>query len=258
MTPRSWEPWVERYTARGHHVVAPGWPGVGSDPEQIRRDPTPLEGLGIAAIVDHYDAIVRGLERPPIIIGHSFGGLFTQILLDRGLGAAGVALGSAPPKGVVLLPYSSLRAAWPGLRNPLKRSGLAPLTREQFHWAFTNTLTKDASDAVYEQQYIPGTSRAFFEAASANLNPRSAAKIDFGNATRAPLLLVVGGKDRISPPSVNRTLLKLQRRAASVTESKEFPARSHYTAGEDGWEEVADYALDWTVQHAHDGAAGRA
>ena len=116
MTPLSWEHWMDHYTQRGHRVLAPAWPGLDVKPEELRRDPSPLRGLGITEVVDHYDKIIRELDRPPIIIGHSFGGLFTQLLLDRGLGAAGVAMGTGAPKGVLRLPYTTLRAAWPALR----------------------------------------------------------------------------------------------------------------------------------------------
>jgi pimeloyl-ACP methyl ester carboxylesterase len=258
MTPRSWDNWIDHYSDRGYRAIAPGWPGIDKEPEELRRDPSPLRGIGIAQVVDHYDRIIRGLDRPPIIIGHSFGALFMQLLLDRGLGAAGVALGTAPPKGVILLPPSTLRAGFPALKNPFNRNGLAPLTPKQFHWCFTNALSRDESDAVYQQHYIPGTNRAFFEDAFANLNPKSPAKIDFRNPSRPPLLLIVGGKDRISPPAVNRTVLKLQQRAPSVTERKDFPERCHYMAGQDGWEEVADYALNWALEHVWTAAPQRA
>jgi pimeloyl-ACP methyl ester carboxylesterase len=249
MTPHSWTPWIDRYAAGGHRATAPGWPGIES-PEQVRRDPSPLKGLGIKAVVDHYEGIIRGLDRPPIVIGHSFGGLVTQLLLDRGLGAAGVAIGTAPPKGVLLLPPSTLRSALPGLKNPFNRNGLAPLTEEQFRWRFTNTLGREESDAIYRDQYIPGTNRAFFEAAYAALNPKSPAAVNFRNPARPPLLLIVGEHDHISPPALNKTILKLQSRAPSATEAKEYPGRTHFMAGMDGWEEIADYALDWALDHA--------
>jgi len=250
MTPRSWDNWIDHYTDRGYRAIAPGWPGIDKEPEEIRRDPSPLKGLGIEECVEHYDQIIRGLDRPPIIIGHSFGGLFTQLLLDRGLGAAGVAIGTGPPKGVIVLPPSTLRAAVPALKNPFNRNGLAPLSPKQFQWRFTNTLTREESDAIYREQYIPGTNRAFFQAAFANLAPNSPAKVTFSSPSRPPLLLIVGGDDHISPPALNKTLLKLQRRAPSATESKEYPGRTHFTAGMDGWEEVADYALNWALEHA--------
>jgi pimeloyl-ACP methyl ester carboxylesterase len=249
MTPRSWDNWVDHYTDRGYRAIAPGWPGV-KDPEETRRDPSALKGLGLQKIVDHYDAIIRDLDRPPIIVGHSFGGLVTQLLLDRGLGAAGVAIGTAPPKGVLVLPFSTLRSAFPGLKNPFGRDGLAPLSPKQFQWRFTNTLSQEESDRIYQEHYIPGTNRAFFEAAYAALSRNSPAQINFKNPNRAPLVLLVAEKDHISPPAVNRSILKLQRQAPSVTESKEYPGRTHFTAGMDGWEAVADDALNWAVEHA--------
>ena len=249
LTPRSWDNWVDHYADRGYRAIAPGWPGV-KDPAETRRDPSALKGLGITKIVDHYDAIIRELDRPPIIIGHSFGGLTAQLLLDRGLGAAGVAIGTAPPKGVIFLPLSTLRSAFPGLKNPFNRDGVDPLTKDQFRYRFANTESQADSDRIYEEQYIPGTNRAFFEAAFANLFPNSPAKVNFRNSSRAPLLLIGGGVDHISPPALNRTLVKLQGRAPSATELKEYPGRPHYMAGLDGWEEIADFALNWALEHA--------
>jgi pimeloyl-ACP methyl ester carboxylesterase len=253
MTPLSWEHWVSHYTDRGHRVLAPAWPGLDKEPEELRRDPSPLRGLSIRGVVDHYDKIIRALDRPPIIIGHSFGGLFTQLLLDRGLGAAGVALGTAAPKGVLKLPLSTLRAAWPALRNPVNLNQETPLTPEQFHWCFTNALTRDDSDSVYRRYSIPGSARPFFQAGLANFNPNAATKVDYENPVRAPLLLATGTLDRICPPSVNESNFKQQRKAPSVTEHKEYPGRSHWP-GQDGWEELADFFLNWTIKHVRGGA----
>jgi non-heme chloroperoxidase len=242
MTPKSWDPWIERYRSRGHDAIAPGWPGV-ADPAQTRRDPSGLEGLRLTQIVDHYDAIIRGLSEAPVIIGHSFGGLTAQLLLNRGLGAAGVAVGTAPPKGILLLPPSTLRAGFPALKNPFNRDGLCPLSRKQFRWRFTNTLSQEQSDAIYDEQYIPGANRPFFDALG------SSAAVDAGRATRPPLLLIAGSEDHISPVSLNRNVAKLQGKAPSATELKEYEGRTHYMAGMDGWEEIADDALDWALEH---------
>src|SRR5213592_812119 len=143
LTPLSWEHWIDRYTKRGYKVVAPTWPGMEGGIEDLRRNPDKVAGLGVTEIVDHYDGIVRGLDRPPIIMGHSFGGLFTQIWLGRGLGAAGVAIDSAPIKGVLRLPLSSLRTAFPVLKNPANTHKSVALSPEEFHYAFTNTLTAE-------------------------------------------------------------------------------------------------------------------
>jgi non-heme chloroperoxidase len=248
MTPRSWDSWVEHYRDRGYTSIAPGWPGV-KVPEDTRRDPSGLNGLRLTRIVDHYAEIIRGLDQPPIIIGHSFGGLTTQLLLDRGLGAAGVAIGSAPPKGVLALPASTLRAGFPALKNPFARNGLCPLSKKQFHWRFTNTLGRTESDRIYDEQYIPGTNRPFFDALG------SSAAVDSGRPTRPPLLLVAGSHDHISPISLNRKIFELQAKAGSATDLKEYVGRTHFLAGMDGWEEVADDALNWALAHRRAPAA---
>ncbi len=247
MTPRSWEHWVDRYTSRGYRVIAPSWPGMDLPIEELRRDPSPIARLSVTAIVDHYDRIIRGLDRPPIIMGHSFGGAFVQVLLDRGLGAAGVAIAAAPAKGILRLPLSTLRVGWPVLHNPANRHKAVGLTPKQFHYAFTNTLTEQESAAVYERYHVPGAGGVLFEGALANLNPRSALRVDFGKNDRAPLLFIAGGKDHIVPASVNKLNAKRYGKSQAVTAYQEFPGRSHYTLGQEGWEDVADYALTWAI-----------
>jgi pimeloyl-ACP methyl ester carboxylesterase len=249
MTTLSWEGWIKHYEARGHRATALAWPGLDKEPAELRRDPSPLRGLGVPETVEHLEGAIRSLDSSPIIIGHSFGGLFAQLLLDRGLGVAGAVLGTAAPKGVLRLPYSTLRAAWPALNNPLKRDKDVPLTEEQFHWCFTNVLTREESNAVRDRLYIPGTARCFFQAAFANVNPKATTKVNYRNPERAPLLLVTGAEDRICPPAVNRSNFNKQRQAPSDTEAREYEGRCHYP-GQDGWEEVADFVLDWTMQHA--------
>jgi pimeloyl-ACP methyl ester carboxylesterase len=257
MTPRSWDYWVDHYADRGYRAIAPGWPGV-KDPAETRREPSALKGLGITKVMDYYDELIRGLGQKPIIIGHSFGGLFTQLLLDRGLGAAGVVIGTAAPKGIQVLPPSTLRAAFPALKNPFNRDGLCPLTKNQFRWRFTNTLSQQESDRIYEEHYIPGTNRAFFEAGFSNLNRNSPAAVDYENPARGPLLLICGSEDRISPPAVNKKLVKLQSRNPSPTELKIYPGRPHFMAGLDGWEELADTALNWVLEHTESRASQQA
>jgi pimeloyl-ACP methyl ester carboxylesterase len=249
MTALSWEHWAERYRNAGHTVVAESWPGLDQEPGQLRQDPSPLRNLSIRDIVDYYDKLIRALDRPPIIIGHSFGGLFTQLLADRGLGAAVVTLGTAAPKGVLRLPLSTLRAGWPALKNPRNLKKETPLTRDQFYWCFTNALSREESDKVYDRYYIPGSARPFFQAGFANFNPKALTKVDYHNPSRPPLLLITGTEDRICPPSVNVSNYKHQRKAPSATEHREFPGRCHFP-GQDGWEEVADLALAWTTEHA--------
>lgn len=250
MTPRSWSPWIERFSSRGYQVLAPAWPGLDREVSEIRGDPSSLAGLGVTEIVDHYDGIIRELERPPIIMGHSFGGLVTQLLADRGLGAAAVPIAPAPPRGILLLPWSSIRTAWPALKNPANRKQSFTLSSKEFRYRFGNTLSEEESNAVYEQQYVPGTGRVLFQAALANLTPRASTKVDFRRAARAPMLLIAGERDHVAPASLVRANFRRYRRSPSITEHKEFPGRSHWLCGESGWEEIADYALSWAMDGA--------
>lgn len=204
LTPRSWEYFKKHYESRGYRVLAPAWPRMKGEVEAIRRDPSSLAGLGAAEIVDHYAEIVRSLEEPPILVGHSFGGLIVQMLLDRGLCAAGVAIDSVAPRGVLALPFSAIKAASPVLSNPFNYRRTVPLTFEQFRYAFANVMTESDARAAYERYAIPGPGRPIFQAATANLNPRTAAKVNYRNGDRAPLLLIAGSEDHQIPPAVNR------------------------------------------------------
>jgi alpha-beta hydrolase superfamily lysophospholipase len=255
MNPRSWEHWIERYSAQGYKVLAPAWPGLEGEVEKVRRDASAVRGVGVKEVVDHYARVIAGLDRPPILMGHSFGGAFVQLLLDRGLGSAGVAIDSAQVKGVLPLPLSAVRAALPVLRSPANKGKAIGLTPEQFHYAFTNNLTAEDSRAVYDRYHVPGPARVLFQGAFANFNPRAATRVDFRNSTRAPLLFLAGGNDHTVPASVNKANARLYRKSSAVTDYHEFPGRSHFTAGEPGWEEVADFALSWAVGHAADHAA---
>jgi pimeloyl-ACP methyl ester carboxylesterase len=247
MTPLSWEHWIARYEAAGYQVHAPAWPGLDGSVEDLRRDTAPYARLGITEIVDHYDRIIRALDAPPIIMGHSFGGAFVEVLLDRGLGAAGIAIDAAPTRGVLKLPLATLRSASPVLRNPVNYRKAVMLTPKQFHYAFTNTLSEQESLRVYERYAVPGPGRVLFQGALANTNRRSPLRIEYDRRDRAPLLFIGGGVDHTVPASVNRANHKLYGRSAAIVAYREFPGRSHYTLGQDGWEEVADYALDWAV-----------
>ncbi|HVW16747.1 MAG TPA: alpha/beta fold hydrolase [Solirubrobacteraceae bacterium] len=250
LTPLSWEHWKARFEAAGHVVHAPAWPGMEGPIEQVRADAAPYARLGVTEVADHYDAFVRGLDAPPIVIGHSFGGLIAQILLDRGLGAAGVAIHPAPPRGVLSLPPSALRVASVALRNPANLRRAVPLTAKQFHYGFGNTLSVEDSERAWQRYAVPGPGRPLFQAATANLNPRAATRVDYRNGGRAPLLLIAGGADHTVPAAMTRENFRRQRRSGAVTELEEHPERSHFTCGEPGWETVADHALAWAVAHA--------
>ncbi len=217
--------------------------------EDVRRDPSALNGLGVAEIVDHYDQIVRGLSAPPVIMGHSFGGLVTELLLDRGLGAAGVALSPAPVRGVLRLPPTQLRSAFPVLGNPLNKNKTVELTPKQFHYAFTNTMTDEEAKAAYDRYQVPGPGRVIFQAAFANFNPRAVTKVDFHKDDRPPLLVVGNDQDHTVPASVSKEAAQRLGKSKAVVDYKEFPGRPHFTAGAPGWEAVADYALEWANRH---------
>ena len=245
LTPRSWEGWKRRFETRGHRVLAPAWPGMQEDVEEVRRDPSAMNGLGVTELTDHYDAVIRALDRPPLIMGHSFGGLVAELLLDRGLGAAGVAISPAPAKGVLRLPPAQLRSAFPVLSNPANRKRTVELTPKQFHYGFTNTMAEDEAKAVYDRHQVPGSGRVLFQAAFANFNPRAATKVDFHNESRPPLLVIGNGEDHTVPASVSKEAAKRLAKSGSTVAYQEFPGRPHFTVGAPGWEEVADYALDW-------------
>jgi pimeloyl-ACP methyl ester carboxylesterase len=250
MTALSWEYWVRRYAEQGYRVIARSWPGMEGDIDALRRDPSPIAGLGVTEVVDHYERIIRELDRPPIVMGHSFGGLITQILLDRGLGAAGVAIASAAVKGILFLPFSTLRVVAPALRNPFNDRRAIPLTPEQFHYAFTNHLDEEESLAVYRRYAVPGPDHMLFQAGLANFNPHAATTVDVHNDHRAPLLMIAGEMDHVSPATVVEANVKLYRKSTAVTAYREFPGRTHFILGQEGWEEVADFALAWAERHA--------
>ena len=250
LTPRSWELWTKRYEARGYRVIAPAWPGLEVEVESLRRDPAAIARQSVEEILTHYERLIRGLPTAPVIMGHSFGGAFTQVLMDRGLGAAGVALESGTVRGVLDLPLSTLKAGWPLLRNPLVRRKAIALTAAQFNYGFTNTFLPAQALRAYERYAIPGSRNVLLTGANANLNPRSALRVNFNNDRRAPLLFIAGGADHVIPASVNRHNAEKYSRSKAITSLREYPGRSHFTMIQDGWEELADYALSWAVENA--------
>ena len=250
MTPKSWDTWAERFRAAGHDVIVPGWPGVGDrTPQDIRRDPSALEAIGIKDVVDHYDAIIRALPEQPIIMGHSFGGLFAQLLADRGLGRAIVGVTPGQPAGIPTLPLNTLRSGLPVLSNPFKKNGASPISKRHFHFAFGNDLTRAQSDVIWEEQAINSVNRVFFEGALAALSKNGPSRVDFARADRAPLLILTGSIDHVVPPAIGEAIVAKYSGPATV-DYREFAGRTHRIVSQDGWEEVADYALAWALDHS--------
>jgi len=252
MTARSWDRWVEYYRAKGHEVVVPTYPGFEIEVEALRERPEIIAEASVPETLDHLSDVVEGLERPPIIMGHSFGGTFTQLLVNRGLGAAAVVIDSAPPEGVRVNPPSQIKSLFPVLKNPANRHRAVGFTKEQFHYAFANTVSREESDAAYDLLHIPAPGNwVFAYGLIANWKPgHQETWVDYDLDDRAPLLFIIGGKDHLMPPSVIRSNAKKYRNSAATTETYEFPDRSHFTGVEPGWEQVADYALEWATSHA--------
>ena len=245
MTPLCWEPFARFFEGRGWRTLAPAWPYHDRPVAEQRRAPAAeLGGLGAVEILDHYERLIRSLPEPPCLVGHSFGGLWVQLLLGRGLGRAGVAIDSAPPRGVLPLQWSAIRSTVPALLTLAPRRPVS-LTLEQFRYAFVHTLSEAAAREAWERQVVPETRRIIFQAAGAPLDPLSPLRVSFAKADRAPLLLVAGARDRIVPAAQNRANYAKYRFSPARTSFREFPDRTHWIIAQDGWEEVAGYVAGW-------------
>ncbi len=241
---RSWEKVKARYEARGFNVIAPDWPFDNRSPAELRANPAAeLASLSQRQIVAHYEAIIRALPEKPILIGHSLGGVFVQHLLDRGLGVAGVAINPAPTPGVALGPHAIV-SALPVFGDLFSWRKAKVMARDFFAARFAQTQPAHEVDANYDRYIVPTPGRVYWNGV---VNP---IKIDFASKTRAPLLLIGGGKDLIADASMTRAIYNKQKRAASLTELAIFEDRSHWTLMDAGWEKVADKALDWALAHA--------
>lgn len=245
VTPSSWTKFKGHFEGRGYNVIASPWPGITKDVAAMRRDPSGLNGVGIEQVVTHYTKIIRSLPEPPIIMGHSYGGLITQLLIDRGLGVAGVAIDSVPPKGILILPTSTYLALTPAFLQPSTFKKIFIFTFKKWWQVFANTLSESEARVEYEREVIPASGRSIFQAALSNVTPNSLATIDFANSSRAPLLFIAGEKDVIMPAALNRKNFRKYQASSAIAEYKEFSGRSHYIIAEKGWEEVADFALKW-------------
>jgi len=254
MTPKSWNTWAERFRSLGHDVIVPGWPGIDDRAiADIRSNPEALEGIGLKQIADHYERIIRALPEKPIIMGHSFGGLLTQMLADRDLGIAYVGVTPGQPAGITTLPPSTLRTGFPILANPFDRNGAKPISKAHFHFTFGNDLDREASDRLWEEYAVNSYNRVFFEGVAGAFNEKGGVShVDYAKPDRAPLLVITGEIDHVVPPAIGRAIVKKYRSTGSpsVVEYREYAGRTHRIVSQDGWEEVADFALGWAVEHS--------
>jgi pimeloyl-ACP methyl ester carboxylesterase len=249
VTPACWDLFSGFFTKLGYECVAPAWPRKDRPIEELRADPSHLAGLGVQEIVDHYGRLIQALPEPPVLMGHSFGGLFVQMLLDRGYGAAGVAIDSAPPRGVFATELSVFRANLPVLMQPGARRGVVRMTYPQFRYGFANTMSEEAARAAYDQHVTPETGRIFFQAALG----ASAVRVDFGNHSRKPLLMIAGESDHVVAAGLNRSNFRKYARSKTRTDFKEFQSRCHWLIAQDGWDEVAGYAAAWLDETSAEG-----
>jgi len=241
----SWKPWMQFFAQHGYESINPDWPGDGATVLESRANKKAIANRSIKEVADGYAKIISSLSAKPILIGHSFGGLMVQILLGKGLGAAGIAIDPAPVKGVWQLPFSALKASFPVLGNPFNLNKAVSLTHKQFRYAFTNAIPEEESKMLYESYTVPSPAKPLFQVAFATLNPGAQNKVNTANSTRGPLLITAGEKDHIVPPVLSKATFNKYKRSAAVTELITFANRGHSLASDHGWKEIAEYSLKW-------------
>jgi non-heme chloroperoxidase len=243
LLPSSWDRWAKLFEEAGYTTLTPGWPDDPDTVEEANAHPEVFAHKTVGQIADHVDLLIRGLDQKPAVIGHSFGGLLVQILSGRGLAAATVAIDPAPFRGVLPLPLSALKSAWPVLGNPANRNRAIPLTFEQFRFGFANAVSEEEAHELYKTFAVPASGVPLFQAATANLNPWTEAKVDTQNPERGPVLIISGEKDNTVPRAIAEASYKLQQRNSGTTEFIEMPNRGHALVIDSGWREVAETAL---------------
>jgi non-heme chloroperoxidase len=245
LLPSSWDRWADLFEEAGYTALTPGWPDDPETVEEAKAHPEVFAHKSVGQVADHYADVIGQLKKKPAVIGHSFGGLLTQMLAGRGLSAASVAIDPAPFRGVLPLPFSALKSASPVIGNPANRNRAIPLTYEQFRFAFANAVSEDEAKELYDTFAVPASGVPLFQAASANLNPWTEAKVDSKNPDRGPLLIISGERDHTVPWSIANASYKRQKRNEGVTEITEMPNRGHALVIDSGWREVADKALSF-------------
>jgi pimeloyl-ACP methyl ester carboxylesterase len=243
LLPSSWDRWAKLFEDTGYVALTPAWPDDPETVEEAAEHPEVFAGKSVGQVAEHFETIIRGLNRKPAIIGHSTGGLLTQILAGRGLAAVSVAIDPAPFRGVLPLPISALKSSSPVLRNPANRNRAVPLTFEQFRYGFANAVSEEEAKQLYEDYAVPASGKSLFQAATANLNPWTEAKVDTENPDRGPLLLISGERDHTVPWAIVNASYKQQQVNQGVTEIERIPGRGHALIIDSGWRDVADKAL---------------
>src|SRR5438067_3254650 len=243
LLPSSWDRWATVFEEAGYTALTPGWPDDPETVEEAKAHPEVFAHKSVKQVADHFDYLIRRLTKKPAVIGHSFGGPLTQILAGRGLAAASVAIDPAPFRGVLPLPISALKSASPVLANPANRNRAVPLTYEQFRFAFANAVDEEEAKQLYETFAVPASGVPLFQAAAANFNPWTEAKVDTKNPDRGPLLIIDGEKDHTVPWAIANASYKKQQRNDAVTEIVKVPNRGHSLTIDSGWREVSDQAL---------------
>lgn len=245
LLPNSWDRWSERFEEAGYTAVTAGWPDDPDTVEEAKAHPEVFAGKSVGDIADHVAALIGMLDAKPAVIGHSFGGLMTQIIAGRGLSTVSVAISPAPFRGVLPLPISALRSSSAVLANPLNRHRAVPLTYDQFRYAFANAVSEDEARKLYESYSVPGSGEPIFQAAAANLNPWTEVKVDTKNPERGPLLIISGDKDHTVPWAIANASYKKQRENTGVTEVVKLANRGHALTIDEGWRDVAETALEF-------------
>ena len=244
----AWQPWIDHFAAQGYQAIAPAWPGEQATVEATREDSSAQAGFGIDDLTDHFAKVLDQFDTPPVVIGHSFGGLIAQKLLGQNRAAAAIAIDPAPIKGVRPLPVAQLRSAFPVLGNPLNRGRAKALTVAQWRYGFGNALTPEESDALWEQWSIPSPGKPLFEAAVANFAPHSPAKVDTANGGRGPLLITAGTVDHTVPYVSAKASYGLYEKSDAITDFHQLEGRGHSLTIDHGWRDVADTSLAWLAR----------
>jgi non-heme chloroperoxidase len=250
LLPSSWDPWRTWFEEAGYATVAPGWPDDPETVEEARAHPEVFAGKKVQAVTDHHQEVVRGLTRAPALVGHSFGGLIVQKLAGLGLAEVTVSIDPAPGRGVLPLPVSALRSAFPVLGNPTNARRSVTLTREQFRYGWSNAVSEEESASLYDEFHVPAPGAPIFQAAFGNLNPRSETRVPYTADGRGPLLVVSGGADHTVPHAISHAAYRKHLKNHAVTEFAEVPGRGHSLVIDSGWREVADIALAFVRRFA--------